>query len=184
MSEGNTHARFVKPGRKPKNSGTTIVPGSGADNPVPDMPPAVMYGLTQIDQEAMELAPLDEWPQACQRAWQMIWTSELASSYVDSDRLQAETAVLNLAQAVDPMTQPAQKRAALKEYQAALEKLGLNPQARSKLKISIATEEDMERKVRRQREREQPTPEAQREHLAKHEADVIELYKRNSGGAF
>ena len=93
MNTGNTHARFAKPGRKPhpQNAGTTIEPGSGANNEVPEMPPAAMYGLTRVDEQEMELAPLDEWPQACQRVWQMIWTSELASSYVDSDRLQAET---------------------------------------------------------------------------------------------
>lgn len=180
MSTGNTHARFAKPGRKPhpQNAGTTIEPGSGANNEVPEMPPAAMYGLTRVDEEAMELVPADEWPAACVRAWEMIFTSELASSYVDSDRLQAETAVLMLAHAVDPMTQPAQKRAALKEYQASLEKLGLNPQARSKLKISIATEEQVERKTRRDRDRE---PKETAANLAKHNADVIDLYTRNAG---
>lgn len=178
-NKANTHARFVKPGRKPKQDGTTIEPGSGRDNEVPAMPEAAMYGLTHLDEEAMELVPADEWPEACKRAWSMIFTSELASSYVESDRLQAEAAVLNLAHAVDPLTQPAQRRQSLKEYQAALEKLGLNPSARSKFKISIATEEHVERKSRRERDREVSTPATAGERKAPYDQNVISLYERH-----
>lgn len=165
------------PGPKPRKP-LTIVRDSGKDNTIPDMPDPAMYGLTRIDMDTLESLPLTEWPEVCRRAWESIFTSELAANYVDSDRLQAEAAITYLAESVNPQARPSDKRGALKQYEAALERLGLNPAARSKLKISIATEERMTNR------RAAPAPAETAESAAPkhdHDKEIAELYARHTG---
>lgn len=175
--------RGAKPGPKTGTTPqpTTITRDSGADNAIPDLPDPAIYGLQSLNRETFESEPVTEWPEACQRAWRMIWTSELAGNFVESDRLAAESALLFLAQAVDPTVPDAQRRAANKEYSAALDKIGLNPSARSRLKISIATEEQTERKNDRDKRREAPQPADTAEQPADHNAEIVDLYSRNTG---
>lgn len=172
-----TARRGAKPGpktSKPDREAVTVERDSGRGNEIPAMPDPAIYGLTYLDSETLEMEPMTDWPEACQRAWELIWTSELAESFVDSDRLQAEAAIFLLAQAVDPLTQTAQRRTSLKEYQAALEKLGLNPSARSRLKISIANEPEAPA--------EDPAPERlDGDHDSDgHRAEIVNLYERHA----
>ncbi len=172
--------RGAKPGPKTDNPTTTITRDSGVGNPVPDLPDPAVYGLQRLNPDTFEPEPLTEWPPACVRAWRMIWTSELAEGFVESDRLAAESALLFLAQAVDPTVPDAQRRAANKEYSAALDKIGLNPSARSRLKISIATEEQTERKNEKERKTQPPAP-ADTGKPNGHRAEIIDLYARHAG---
>lgn len=157
----------ARPGRKPTPN-EKIVEGSGRDNKIPDMPPAHEYGLQRFNPDTTEIQPID-WPDVCKKTWRMIWTSELAANYVDSDRLQAELAITHLAASVDPGDSASGRRAAAKAYQDCLVQLGLTPSARSKLKLDIVKADEAETR----RERRSPAPP---QHGS--QAEIIDLYKR------
>lgn len=158
----------ARPGRKPAPT-TQIIEGSGRDNEIPDMPGAADYGLQRFNPDTMQVEPAD-WPDVCVAAWTSIWTSELAQSYVDSDRLVAELAITHLAGTTDPGDNAGGRRAAAKEYQNSLIQLGLTPAARNKLKLDIVRADEAETR----RDRRAPAPSSS-------QAEIIDLYRRQGG---
>lgn len=163
-----------KPG--PKAPVTRIHADQYTDSTVPPMPATADYNLSRWDTETADFVPVDEWPGVCERAWRLIWTSPVRGKLVEADTLQAEMAVYHLAQSVDMSLKEGERLKHAAAYEKGLAALGLTPDSRNRLKITVAQADEAEaRRNRRAGAAETAEP--------KHDynKEIAELYARHTG---
>lgn len=152
------------------------------DSTVPPMPATADYSLSRWDTESADFMPVDEWPGVCVRAWRLIWTSPVRGKLVEADTLQAEMAVYHLAQSVDMSLKEGERLKHAAAYEKGLAALGLTPDSRNRLKITVAQADEAEARRNRRAGATETAETATGDGKARdHEREIAELYARHTG---
>lgn len=162
-----------QPGRK--NNVTLLVTNDKVD--IPEMPKAEEW-IRPIIAAASVSGLLDEdyeWHPAVAAWWKDIWTSPMASEFVDSDIHGLYLGCYYLHESLNPINKMSDRIAASKQFDSVVKNFGLTPSARESLKWQVAQGTAAQSRTDSLRSAARPTP----GNPAQVEKKTQDLYRRN-----
>lgn len=136
--------------RSKKGSKAAVTLLTVAENPdIPPMPPAADWialpggdpakqGGMDADFQSYDLPTEPEWNDAVVRWWESIWSSPMASEFVESDIHGLYLACMYLHESLNPFHKPSDRNTFAKSWEAAVKNYGLTPSARETLRWQVA----------------------------------------------